>query len=59
MKGSRETKPPSNRPDAGRSQPAKARPGHLKPDTFSRFVRNLARLESGPPQGGKDGEGGR
>ncbi|WP_089176298.1 hypothetical protein [Bosea sp. AS-1] len=59
MKGTRDAKPPSVRPGSARAQPAKARPGGVTADTFSNFVRNLAKLESGRPQGGKGGESSR
>ncbi len=64
MKGSSDAKPPSIRRGAGQAQPAKARPGGVTTETFSRFVRNLAKLEGGQLQAGKGsrgsgGEGGR
>lgn len=58
MKGTSDAKPPSIRQGAGRAQPARARPGGVSADTFSRFVRNLAKLEGGRPQAGKGGRGG-
>ncbi len=57
MKGSRDAKPPSTWQGAGQAQPAKARPGGVTTETFSRFVRNLAKLEGGQPQAGKGSRG--
>ncbi len=64
MKETSDAKPPSTRQGLGRGQPAKARPGGVTAETFSRFVRNLAKLEGGSSQAGKGrsgkgGEGGR
>jgi hypothetical protein len=58
MKGSSDAKPPSKRQGGGRAQPAKARPQGVTTETFSSFVRNLAKLEGGRPRAGKGGEGG-
>lgn len=59
MKGSSDAQPPSTRPGTGRAQPAKARPQGVTTETFSSFVRTLAKLEGGSPQAGKGAEGGR
>ncbi len=58
MKGTRDAKPPSARTGPARGQPVRARPGGATADTFSNFIRNLAKLEGGRPQAGK-GSGGR
>jgi hypothetical protein len=58
MKGTRDAKPPSGRPGSARGQPGKAGPGGVTADTFSNFIRNLAKLEGGRPRAGK-GSGGR
>ena len=54
MKGSSDAKPPSTRRGAGQAQPAKARPGGVTTETFSRFVRQLAKLEDERTKGGRD-----
>lgn len=59
MKVSGDGKPPSTRPTIGRAQPVRVRAQGRTTETFSRFVRNLARLEGDPPPAGKGGEGGR
>ncbi|CAM5770222.1 hypothetical protein [Bosea minatitlanensis] len=58
MKATSDAKPPSARQGAARPQPAKARPGGVTAETFSRFVRNLAKLEGGRAQSGSTGRGG-
>jgi hypothetical protein len=60
LKRSSEKKPPSSASSgSGRAQPPKPARGGATTETFSSFVRNLARLEGGGDRFGKGGEGGR
>lgn len=56
MKSNGDAKPPSTRPASGRAQPIRVRSEGAMTEAFSRFVRNLAKLEGGHAPAGKRGE---